>query len=93
MSAAQFRALPAMPALIRTLGVGLGLLFACAIQAGDLPSIDKDKVELGIQEYSELSNSRPVDKSVTSLDPHEDKSTTDHSKLKELQGPFASGPE
>jgi octaheme c-type cytochrome (tetrathionate reductase family) len=82
-----------MPALIRTLGVGLGLLFACATQAGDLPSIDKDKVELGIQEYSELSNSRPVDKSVTSLDPHEDKSTTDHSKLKELQGPFANGPE
>ena len=93
MSAAQFRALPAMPALIRTLSVGLGLLFACTIQAGDLPSIDKDKVELGIQEYSELSNSRPVDKSVTSLDPHEDKSTTDHSKLKELQGPFANGPE
>ena len=93
MSAAQFRALPAIPALIRTLSVAAGLMFACAIQAGGLPSIDKDKVELGIQEYSELSNSRPVDKSVTSLDPHEDKSTTDHSKLKELQGPFASGPE
>ena len=58
-----------------------------------LPSIER-KVELGIQEYKETSNPRPVDKSVTSLDQSRgSKSTTDHARLEELQGPFESGPE
>ncbi len=50
--------------------------------------------ELGITEYEETAEKRPVDKSVTSLGrKQESKSTTDHSRLKELQGPFAGGPE
>lgn len=54
----------------------------------------EDKISLGINEYKMLENKRPVDKSVTTLDKKkESKSTTDHSKLKELQGPFSSGPE
>jgi octaheme c-type cytochrome (tetrathionate reductase family) len=62
-------------------------------EAGPEPS-GHEKIELGISEYKELENTRPVDKSVTSLDRKEDsKSTTDHSRLKELQGPFTSGPE
>ncbi|MCB1755911.1 MAG: tetrathionate reductase family octaheme c-type cytochrome, partial [Gammaproteobacteria bacterium] len=51
------------------------------------------KIEKGITEYSNLSEPRSVDKPVTSLDPAAKKSTTDHSKLKELEGPFFSGPE
>ena len=70
----------------------IGLLLAGLVNGAELPSID-GKIETGIKEYTELSRERPVDKSVTSLDPHKDKSTTDHSKLKELQGPFKSGPE
>ncbi len=50
--------------------------------------------ELGITEYEETAEKRPVDKSVTSLSrKQESKSTTDHSRLNELQGPFAGGPE
>jgi len=48
----------------------------------------------GISEYNETANPRPVDKSVTRLRERKGPvSTTDHAKLKELQGPFASGPE
>ncbi|MGV6818822.1 MAG: tetrathionate reductase family octaheme c-type cytochrome [Thiotrichales bacterium] len=51
-------------------------------------------VEMGIREYDITAKKRHVDKSVTKLgEKVEDKSTTDHSKLKELQGPFTSGPE
>jgi len=68
------------------------LLATVATAAQDLPAI-QDSVELGINEYKEATKERPVDKSVVSLDPHKHKSTTDHAKLKELQGPFNSGPE
>lgn len=51
-------------------------------------------VELGISEYRDIGIKGPRDKPVTSLDgSRSSKSTTDHSKLKELQGPFSSGPE
>lgn len=70
----------------------LATQFANAQQGGLQPS--NGKVELGINEYKMLEKQRPVDKSVTSLDKKkESKSTTDHAKLKELQGPFANGPE
>ncbi|MCB1819414.1 MAG: hypothetical protein KDI77_15950, partial [Gammaproteobacteria bacterium] len=50
--------------------------------------------EIGISEYKETANARPVDKSVTRLSERKGPvSTTDHAKLKELEGPFASGPE
>ena len=51
-------------------------------------------VELGIHEYDVTARKRPVDKSVTRLgEKPEDSSTTDHSRLEELKGPFSSGPE
>ena len=78
---------------ISSLFIGVMLLAAASVGVtADLPPIN-DNVQAGIHEYTELSKERPVDKSVTSLDPHKDKSTTDHAKLKELQGPFKSGPE
>ena len=46
------------------------------------------EVEMGISEYSKTDqehSSKRIKK--------ESKSTTDHSRLKELQGPFFSGPE
>lgn len=59
-----------------------------------LPTISGEKIDLGIREYDVTAKKRPVDKSVTKLgEKVEDKSTTDHSKLKALQGPFSSGPE
>ena len=54
----------------------------------------KSAVELGINEYDVTAKKRPVDKSVTKIgEKPEDKSTTDHAELEELQGPFYSGPE
>ena len=53
-----------------------------------------ERIELGIREYDVTARKRPVDKSVTRLlEKPEDTSTTDHSELDELQGPFHSGPE
>ncbi len=63
----------------------------------DLPTISgkaQPAIDLGINEYAETAKKRPVDKSVTRLGKKEDqKSTTDHARLKELQGPFRSGSE
>ncbi len=60
----------------------------------DEPAGNRGGIELGIKEYEETAKKRPVDKSVTKLgEKEEDKSTTDHSKLEELKGPFSSGPE
>ena len=48
----------------------------------------------GIAEYTDIGIKGPRDKPVTSLDESGSaKSTTDHTTLKELQGPFSSGPE
>lgn len=73
------------------------LLVPLAIHASDLPPIDPAspyRSEAGISEYKETARPRPVDKSVTRLSERKGPvSTTDHSKLKELQGPFSSGPE
>lgn len=58
------------------------------------PNVSGGAVELGISEYTDIGIKGPRDKPVTSLDEsRSSKSTTDHSKLKELQGPFESGPE
>lgn len=47
----------------------------------------KDNIYIGIDEYAFIATSKPViDKQPSTL-------TTDHSKLKALQGPFNSGPE
>ena len=55
--------------------------------------ITDSSIEVGINEYSETTEQRPVDKSVTRLSSKKgSKSTTDHSKLKQLQGPFKDGP-
>jgi len=52
------------------------------------------KIKPGITEYMVTGKIVPRDKPVTSLDgSRSSKSTTDHSKLKELKGPFSSGPE
>ena len=47
---------------------------------------DTKKIEPGISEYKNIGQGHAVSKT-------ESKSTTDHSKLEELQGPFSSGPE
>ncbi len=89
----------------RSLYARLAFVLAAGMLSGgiqaaseSLPAIHADAsgggVELGIKEYTEVTRHRPVDKSVTRLGKKESsKSTTDHSKLKELQGPFHSGPE
>ena len=92
MSSSVCRAHPMRLRLFFTGLLGMLLLATVATAAQDLPAI-QDSVELGINEYKEATKERPVDKSVVSLDPHKHKSTTDHAKLKELQGPFNSGPE
>ncbi len=80
----------------------LGILFFSPLQlhaenpaaTSEKTGIPANKIESGINEYDMTAKPRPVDKSVTSLSPKkENKSTTDHSKLEELQGPFSSGPE
>lgn len=80
--------------LVTMLLLASGLPFPAANaseNADTLPSITQ---EVGIHEYTEMADPRPVDKAVTSLDPsRSSKSSTDHSKLKELQGPFKNGPE
>ncbi len=82
---------------------GLLMLFSSAAPLAEgLPSLSgepgtdetKAPIALGIDEYTDIGNKGPRDKPVTSLDgSRSSKSTTDHSKLKELQGPFQSGPE
>lgn len=49
--------------------------------------------ESGISEYSNIGNKGERDTPVTSLSDNPDPSTTDHTKLKELKGPFTSGPD
>ncbi len=77
----------------------VALLLSSAVfaeaQPGDaIAKQAEGKVELGIREYEDTAKQRPVDKSVTRLgEKPEDKSTTDHAELKELQGPFSSGQE
>ncbi len=49
--------------------------------------------ELGIGEYTDTGNKGERDHPITSLSGRMDTSTTDHATLKELKGPFTSGPE
>jgi len=49
------------------------------------------EVEVGISEYTDTGHSKV--KQQPKKASKKSKSTTDHSKLKELQGPFFSGPE
>lgn len=72
------------------------ILFQLALPAAASPDqpADEGKIEYGITEYKTIGNRGPVDNPVTALDEDKTrKSTTDHTKLKELQGPFTSGPE
>ncbi|HPE81944.1 MAG TPA: tetrathionate reductase family octaheme c-type cytochrome [Gammaproteobacteria bacterium] len=94
----RFRS-PRAGARIRDFGIivfGL-VLNVSSVAAPELPPIDPQasyRTELGISEYKETAAARPVDKSVTRLRERKGPvSTTDHAKLKELQGPFANGPE
>lgn len=64
----------------------LSCLFLSAAYAST-PKADP-KVEMGISEYSKTDQEHARKKSNK-----ESKSTTDHSLLKELKGPFFSGPE
>jgi len=67
----------------RIISVFLGLLFTSV----SLFSDQDTAIEKGISEYAEIA---PLNISTV---PDEKESSTDHSKLKELQGPFSSGPE
>ncbi|MGB1110902.1 MAG: tetrathionate reductase family octaheme c-type cytochrome [Gammaproteobacteria bacterium] len=71
---------------------------AAAATESEKPTLVEPKIELGIHEYLETAEPRPVDKSVTRLGDREGdnkrgRSTTDHSKLKKLQREFHSGEE
>ncbi len=80
-------------------GLLLGLFLSspvAAVEDKPLPTLDgsTQKIETGISEYKDIGIKGPRDKPVTSLDQSRStKSTTDHSTLKELQGPFSSGPD
>ncbi|WP_456405904.1 tetrathionate reductase family octaheme c-type cytochrome [Thiolapillus sp.] len=76
------------------LGFCLAFQALGAIAEDALPDTLGENVELGITEYTNIGNRGKVDNPVTALDKDKTKkSTTDHTKLKELQGPFNSGPE
>ncbi len=73
-------------------GVFLSSSWAGFLQAEE--SSSKSKIELGISEYTDVGVKGPVDNPITALDEDKTrKSTADHTKYKELQGPFTSGPE
>ncbi|WP_069470099.1 tetrathionate reductase family octaheme c-type cytochrome [Candidatus Marithrix sp. Canyon 246] len=65
----------------------VSVFIALLLTGGKVIAEDEPKVEMGISEYSH------TDQDHIQKTPKESKSTTDHSKLKELQGPFSSGPE
>lgn len=65
----------------------VSIFLAISLTGGKVIAEDHPKVEMGISEYSKTHQDH------TKKIQHESKSTTDHSKLKELQGPFSSGPE
>ena len=62
----------------------LGSFLLSAAVLADHP----EEVELGISEYTEITDKLSVSKSKK-----ESTSTTDHAELEELQGPFSSGPD
>ena len=82
-------------------GIGYPLLLALAGpspagaepgHAADSPDPGGHRIDIGISEYTDIGIKGPRDKPVTSLDEsRSSKSTTDHARLKELQGPFESG--
>ncbi len=64
------------------------LLFGAA-QASD----NVKKIEFGINEYADTSSAHISDAAPAKKESKESSSTADHTKFKELQGPFSSGPE
>jgi octaheme c-type cytochrome (tetrathionate reductase family) len=68
---------------------GLLLFVLMVLLCGSVGALASDdaKVELGISEYTKTAQEHPHSPN------KQRESTTDHSKLKELQGPFSSGPE
>ncbi len=70
------------------------LFFAFKVAWADTDAFSVYKIKPGIDEYTLSGKPIQRDRPVTSLDEsRSSKSTTDHSKLKELEGPFDSGPE
>jgi len=68
------------------------MLFYCHIISTAYATAADPKIEMGISEYSKTDEAhRTIVKN--SKKDKKSKSTTDHSKLKELKGPFFSGPE
>ncbi|MCF6282768.1 MAG: hypothetical protein L3J28_11280 [Candidatus Polarisedimenticolaceae bacterium] len=64
------------------------LLVFLLFGATSLFAEQKPAIEMGISEYAQTDEKHPVTVGKKSR-----KSTTDHTKLKELEGPFYSGPE
>jgi octaheme c-type cytochrome (tetrathionate reductase family) len=65
----------------------VSIFIALSLTGGKVIAENDPKIEMGISEYSHTNQDH------TKKIQKESKSTTDHSKLKELQGPFSSGPE
>jgi len=70
------------------------LVLVCMVSTATLAEQSSEyQAESGISEYSNIGNKGKRDTPVTSLSENPDPSTTDHAELKELKGPFNSGPE
>ncbi len=68
------------------------VLYSCAVTlffgAGQALASSEQNMELGISEYTVTDQAHAAKR-----EPKKSSATTDHSKLKELEGPFLSGPE
>ncbi|WP_039960356.1 tetrathionate reductase family octaheme c-type cytochrome [endosymbiont of Riftia pachyptila] len=70
------------------LSLTLSILILAFSWATTALATSDSKIEMGISEYKKTDENHAIVRPK-----RERKSTTDHSKLKELQGPFSSGPE
>jgi len=69
------------------IGYALGILMTVNVSAETDP-----KIEIGISEYTQTGGASDLKATIAAFNKNK-ASTTDHSKLKELEGPFSSGPE
>ena len=67
------------------------LLILCGAVFAEEPEKNDANIELGISEYSKIEKS--IGDAISVKATKTSTSTTDHTQLKELQGPFSSGPE
>jgi len=72
----------------RPVSIAIPLLIALITGAGIASANSDPKIEMGISEYSRVDQAETGKATLK-----QSKTTTDHSKLKALQGPFTSGPE